>query len=371
MSFFEEDAESRRRTPRPRRAAPSGGPASDQQTLLVRRGVALGGGVLLLLLLLFLVNSCRSSAKENGLKDYNRKVSAIARESETQVGRPFFGLFSGDSAGSARDLQTGVAGLRTEADTQLKRAEGIKTPDEMAPAQRSLLIALELRRDGLAFIAERVRTALGDQGDAADEANTAIAGQMQSFLASDVIYRTRVQPLIKSALDKAEIGGQDIPGSKFLPDIAWLSPATVSSRLGGSGSGSGSGSSNDEPAPGLHGNGLQNVSVGDVRLSPTGANRIPAAGGAPTFSVAFINQGENDEQDVRVDVRVAGGGGQAITGSDTIDSIAKGATATASVRLPRAPATGAALTITVKIRAVPGEEKTDNNEQEYRALFTE
>jgi hypothetical protein len=370
MSFFEEDADSRRRTPRPRRAAPSGGPASDQQTLLVRRGVALGGGVLLLLLLLFLINSCRSSAKENGLKDYNREVASIARESESQVGRPFFGLFSGDSAGSARDLQTGVAGLRTEADDQLERAERIDTPDEMTPAQRSLLIALELRRDGLDFIAGRVRTALGDEGDAADEANTAIAGQMQSFLASDVLYRARVQPLIKTALDDAEIGGQDIPGSKFLPDIAWLSPATVASRLGGSGGG-GSSSSDEDPAPGLHGNGLQSVSVGDTRLSPTAANRIPAAGGAPTFSVAFINQGENDEQDVRVDVRVTGGGGQAITGSDTIDSVARGATATASVRLPRAPATGAALTITVRVRPVPGEEKTDNNEQEYRALFTE
>ncbi len=372
MSFFEEDADSRRRTPRPRRAAPSGGPASDHQTLLVRRGVALGGGLLLLVLLLFLVNSCRSSAKENGLKDYNREVASIARESETQVGRPFFGLFSGDAPGSARDVQTGVAGLRTEADDQLKRAERIDTPDEMTPAQRSLLIALELRRDGLEFIAGRVRTAVGDQGDAADEATTAIAGQMQSFLASDVIYRARVQPLIKSALDKAEIGGQDIPGSKFLPDIAWLSPRTVANGLGGSGGGgNGSSSSTDKPAPGLHGNGLQNVSVGDTRLSPDGANRIPAAGGPPTFDVAFINQGENDEQDVRVDVSVAGGGGQAIAGSDTIAAVARGATATAQVRLPRAPAAGAALTITVKVRPVPGEKMTDNNEQEFRALFTE
>jgi len=370
MSFFEEDADSRRRTPRPRRAAASGGAASDHQTLLVRRGVALGAGVLLLVLLLFLVNSCRSSSKENGLKDYNREVASIARESESQVGRPFFGLFSGDGAGSARDLQTGVAGLRTEADDQLGRAERIDTPDEMTPAQRSLLIALELRRDGLEFIAERVRTAVGDESDAADEATTAIAGQMQSFLASDVVYRARVQPLIKAALDEAEIGGQDIPGSKFLTDIAWLSPRVVSSRLGGSGGGGGS-SSDEEPAPGLHGNGLQSVSVGDTRLTADGANRIPAAGGAPTFEVAFINQGENDEQDVRVDVRVTGGGGQAIAGSDTIDSIARGATATASVRLPSAPATGAALTITVRVRPVPGEKQTDNNEQEYRALFTE
>jgi hypothetical protein len=371
MSFFEEDGESRRRTPRPRRAAPSGGPPSDHQTLLVRRGVALGGGLLLLVLLLLLINSCRSNAKENGLKDYNREVASIARDSESQVSAPFFRLMSGQTAGST-DVQTGVASLRSEADDQLDRAERIDTPDEMAAAQRSLLIVMELRRDGLDFIARRVRAAVGDDGDAADEATTSIAGQMQSFLTSDVLYRARVQPLIKSALDEAEIGGQDIPGSKFLPDIAWLSPATVADRLGAGGSGGGSGSSRDEePAPGLHGSGLESVSVGDTRLTPDGANRIPAAGGPPTFSVAFVNQGENDEEDVRVDVRVSGGGGQPIAGSDTIDSVARGATATASVRLPRAPPTGAAVTITVRVRPVPGEEKTDNNEQEYRALFTE
>jgi hypothetical protein len=86
--------------------------------------------------------------------------------------------------------------------------------------------------------------------------------------------------------------------------------------------------------------------------------------------VKFANQGENDETDVRVDVSVKGPSGAAITGSDTVDAIARGATATATVRLPRAPAAGTATTITVRVRKVPGEQKTDNNEQEYQALFT-
>ena len=42
----------------------------------------------------------------------------------------------------------------------------------MASAQQSLLIALELRRDGLTTIAEDIKTALGDEGDAADQAIT-------------------------------------------------------------------------------------------------------------------------------------------------------------------------------------------------------
>ena len=69
-----------------------GDPSADQQTLLVRRVVAIGGLLLLLVLLFFVVRSCASSRKENALKDYNREVSSIVTESDTQVGAPFFEL---------------------------------------------------------------------------------------------------------------------------------------------------------------------------------------------------------------------------------------------------------------------------------------
>ena len=64
----------------------------------------------------------------------------------------------------------------------------------MKAAQQSLLIALELRRDGLGDIAQRIRTALGDQGEAADAAINQIAGQMQAFNASDVLYQAPRRP---------------------------------------------------------------------------------------------------------------------------------------------------------------------------------
>ena len=79
-----------------------------------------------------------------------------------------------------------------QAESQLKQAKALDVPDEMKGAQQSLLIALEFRRDGLAAIAEQIRTALGDEGEAANAAITQIAGQMQTFLASDVLYQARV-----------------------------------------------------------------------------------------------------------------------------------------------------------------------------------
>ena len=83
----------------------------------------------------------------------------------------------------------------------------------------------------------------------------------------------------------------------------------------------------------------------------------------------FTNQGENDEFDVKVTVTVDGGD-KPIRTSRTVDTIAKGQTAEASLTLGKAPPVGAAVTVKATVAKVPGEEKTDNNTAEYDVLFT-
>jgi hypothetical protein len=368
LSFFDEDDEPPRRTLRPRRGAPAGDRGTDQQTLLVRRAIAVGGFVLLLILLFVAVRSCAASRKENSLKDYNREVSSIVRESDTQLSQPFFKLLGQAGDQAPQDLQINISGYRVQAEAQLKQARGLDVPSEMEAAQSSLLIALEFRRDGLGFIAGRIRTALGDAGGAANDAIVQIAGQMQAFLASDVVYRARVAPLIKRALDTAEIGGQRIAQSQFLPGIEWLSERTVAARLGQQLSGGGS-SKTGQPAPGLHGTGLDSVTVGDTKLSPDAPNRIPAAADT-TFVVSFVNQGENDEFKVRVVLRIDGGP-KPIRVTRTVDTVARGQTATASLALGQKPPTGTAVTVNVEVAKVPGEQKVDNNKASYDVLFTQ
>jgi hypothetical protein len=369
VSFFDEDDEPRGRSPRPRRAH-GGEVVADSQTLLLRRAGAAVAIVVLLLVLVFGINSCRTSAKKTALEDYNREVSTLAAQSSNQVGTEFFRLLGEGGSESPQDLQTAISSFKVQADQQLEQARGLDVPDDMRAAHESLLISLEWRRDGLDYIAQRVRTALGDSGDAADQAIQEITGQMQVFLSSDVGYTTRVAPFIKAALDDNEIGGQEIASSRFLPSLDWLEAEVVAERLGQQLS-AGAGRSPDEPTgPGLHGTNIDSVAYGDTTLQPDASNQLTYSPDS-TFSVAFTNGGDNDEFDVRVSVRIQGPSGEPVTLTDTIEQIAPKAAATAEMVFEEPPPLGSAVTIRVRVAPVPGEEKTDNNQSEYQAIFAE
>jgi len=235
----------------------------------------------------------------------------------------------------------------------------------MVDAHRNLLLTLDFRAEGLGAIADKIRTALGSDARAAERATNEIAGQMQKFLASDVIYSQRVAPLIKQTLDDNGITGQSIPTSRFLPDLGWLNPVTVAERIGGR-----VGASQRGPlAPGPHGHGLLSVAVGSTVLQPSpAANRIPATSDL-AFTVKFQNQGQSDEQDVDVSVRITGAG-RPINIVKTVPQTKAGQEQTVEIPLGTAPPIGTPVTIRVTVAPVPGEQTTDNNTQTYTAIFT-
>ena len=369
MSFFEDDDEPRRARSQPRGHAVSGAAPPDARTLRRRQLVVVGGLLLLLILLALLMRGCLDTRADNAVKDYNREIAAIVRESDTQVGAPFFQLLNEGGGESPQDLTTQISGYRVEAQQQLDQARALEVPDEMVEAHRAALMSFELRRDGLDAIAQKMRPALGDEGDAADEAITGIASQMGAFLASDVIWQTRVTPLIKSTLDAREIGGQDVAATRnFLQGVDWLEEETVAERLGQSLSSGGTGT-DEEPAPGLHGTGIDSVRAGDITLQPGTANRIPVS--TEAFIVSFTNQGESDELDVDVVLEIQPETGDPIRVRRTVDTVAQGQTAEVSLPLENRPAAGQAVTITATVRPVEGEEKTDNNQLEFQAAFVE
>jgi hypothetical protein len=367
LSFFDDDEPRTTRT-RPRRPAPATlGPASDPQQLLVRRLVAAGIGLLIIVLLVLGINGCLNSRHEQALKDYNRDVASIVQDANSNCKAFYDTLTSGGS--SSTDVQSQVNQLRVAAVGLTKRASSLSAPGDMKPAHRTFLLSLGLVQEAMGKVAEKLPAALSTDAATAEPAVNGIAGEMQAFLAGDVVYNRRTAALIKQVLDDKQIGGQTIQKSEFLQNLGWLQPSTVARRINADAArGAGDGGTT-EPAPGLHGHGLLSVAVGDVTLQPRpAANRIPV-GSNVTFNLKFANQGDNAETNVKLRIRIRGAG-KTITAQKTVDQTLPKSETNVAIPLGQPPPIGQAVTITVEVLPVPGEKNTTNNSQDYSALFT-
>ena len=346
-----------RRAARPRRG--SGGPGSDSQTLMVRRTIALGGAVVLIILIVLGLNSCLDNRKDRAYRDYADDVRAIARGSNDNSER-LFDLLSSPQRADALDVQTQVNAERADAEQLVQRAKDTDHPDELDAAQAYLVETLQFRADAIAKIAAALPEALGDQRGSSDAIN-AIAGQMQALLASDVIYLQRAIPRLLSEYKDRGIE-ERFPTDRFLPDLGWLDPDTVETRLGRIGDGQSA-----EATPGLHGTGVQGVTAGSVELSENGVNRVPV-GSDLTFEVTVQNQGESEETDLGVSVSITNG--ERINVEQTIPRIAAGESETVSIPIQQEPSTEAVSNVTVAVDPVPGEGTRENNRVQYQVAFT-
>ncbi len=317
-----------------------------------------------LVLVIFVIKGCRDSAREQAFKDYLRNVDSLVTQSNGES-KSLFDLLAKPGTQSPVQLASSVNGYRSDAAMLVRRANGLDHPDELTTAQRYLVDTLEFRRDGLAGVARDLPTALGDTNQ--DAAATRIAAAMQDFLTSDVIYNQRVLLDLKGPTDKEGLTGQTYPQSRFLPDLGWLSGTTVSDRVSRIRGGSGA---TGTVAPGIHGTGLGTVVVkpGGQTLAAGGAVQLKATPNL-SFDVTVMNQGENDEKNVRVKVTVTGAG-KPIVVQQTIPAVAAGQSATASVPLAATPTTGLPVTIKVQVLPVPGEKNTTNNVGSFAAVFT-
>ena len=347
---------------RPTRTRAARTASADRQTLLVRRSIGIGAAVVVVILLVVGINGCLDSRKKRAFEDYASDVRALVGGS-SEVSDRLFTLLSRPSRSDALDVQTQVNSERAEAEQLVQRAQNTDHSDELNDANGWLVEVLRFRADAIERIAAQLPAALGDERDS-QAAIRSIAGQMQAFLASDVIYLQRTIPELTSEYDKEGVD-ERFPTERFLPDLGWLDPDTVEQRLGRVAGGSG-----QAATPGLHGTGLQTVTVqpAGTELNDAGVNRVPVTDRL-TFDVAVQNQGESDETDVGVSISIADG--KDINVEQTIPRIAAGESETVSVPLTEQPDTQGVSNVTVEVSPVPGEGTRDNNRARYEVAFTE
>jgi hypothetical protein len=341
--------------------------ADRQRQYLVRRFLALGVGVLILILLLLGIRGCLDARKERGFENYARDLDGIVSDSN-QLSQTFFGRLQAEDTGQGQgqnaggsdlELQAQIAGDRNTAEGLLERVEGLDTPGDLEGAQDELMQSFELRRDGLAGIAEQIPTALGTEGQS--EAIDAIANHMKEFLASDVLY-ARARADILAVLQDEEITA-DIEGSVFLPDPVeeWLDPVQLTTQI--------TGAAADEIDCQVCGTELLSTTLnpGEVVLTPDSLNTV-ALDNAPEIDVEVQNGGDSEITGLVVNFELTGGA-EPIQGETTIDRIASGGVETATLAFDPVPETGIELSLEVNVVPVAGETLTDNNSATYAITF--
>jgi len=348
---------------RPRRPQRSGPSGVDQHAVMVRRRVLAGAAIVLVIVIVLVVNGCLKSEKQQSLKSYNREVGTLAYESDAHVAQPLFKALTDAAGKSALDVELQVDELRGQAQAIDARAKGLSVPGEMAAAQQALLLTLDLRVEAMTKLTSLLPTALGGQ---AKQLSPRIAGAMEIFLASDVIYSQRVAPLVQQTLASNGITGLSTTPTRFLPNLGWLEAATVLSRIGGQSS---AGSSSNGLAPGTHGSALLGVSVGANTLQPEPELNHISGGANPTFTVNVEDSGENAETNVKVDVTVTAAGKQ-YKASHVIDQTQPGSKYNVEIPVSGIPL-GAAAKVEAYVEPVPGETDVENNKASYIAIFGE
>lgn len=321
---------------------------------MLRRGLALGGGLVVLILIVLGVKGCLDARASRELSDYARNVTQIVEGTE-QTSKDFFGKLEEPGALSVTEFTSKVNADSSAMSGYASRVDSLSAPGDMGSAQNSLGLVYELRAGAMEKIAAKMSTALGNSGS--PKATAAIAKQMQSLLAADVVYEEVVRPEINGVLASNGISGSDVPKSTYLPDGSkWLEESSVSDAINTISGGEAGETS------GIHGLGLGGVSVNGVELVE-GAPAVVGAEETPEVEVRVENQGESTENGVSVSVSVDGGS----TLEETIESIAAGETS--SVTIPLTPSPTGSVTLEIEVKTVPGETVSTNNKASYSVTF--
>jgi CARDB len=315
---------------------------------MVRRGLALGGALIVVILIVLGVKGCLDARAHRALTDYARNVTQIVQQTN-QTSKTFFGKLEEPGSLSVREFVNQVNADKSEMDGLTSRVDALSAPGDMSEAQRQLELVYELRSRAMDEIANRMSTALGSAG--ADRATAAIARQMQTLLAADVVYEQVARPDVDSVLEDNGINDSDVPKGTFLPDTKWLEESTVSAALGGV-----SGAAEGETA-GVHGLGLLGVSLNGTELAD-GAVVALEGEETPELEVRVQNQGESSENEISVKVKFNGAESQG-----TIESLGPGEEGTALI--PLVPAPSGEVTLEVEVETVPGEQVSENNVASY------
>ncbi len=331
--------------------------------------------VILIVVIALVVKDCQRSQLEDSYNEYINGVAGIVTTSAEQGGqlRQIMANPRGDRPPQLRQKISELAG---QAQATLDQAEDLSPPGALSQPQRSLILALEYRVTGLETLARNLPTLL--QSSNTQTKASGLAGIMQLFQASDVIYTTSFAGPAKSALEKDDITGIEVPQLQaFLPNAALTSVEGARTLLpdlqrrteetGGGGGTEGSGN--------LRGTALESTVAmpSETRLTPDTTTAVQQTE-MLKWAVTVMNSGDFDETNVvvRATFFYASAPDDTDEREVAIPSIASGESVTVEIEGPGSDKVvfGDQGTLKIEVEPVTGETRIDNNRVEYPVKIT-
>jgi hypothetical protein len=328
--------------------------------------IAVAAIVVVVILMALLIHGCEVSQSNSSLKNYAANVDTLMTASNVN-GKNMFGYLEGgqlSSSSGEQSLQLQLNSVLGNARKELAQAQGYSAPGDLSDAQAVLVKVMQLRYQGIGYIADNIEGAASTKTSKA--AVDLITKGMYMLSGSDVDYKTFVATDLAQALNKAKIAvggtsGAQIAAGQILNDLGWTDTKFVGEKIGA-----------DLPSSvvniivkgAVQGHSLNSVTVGGTPLSESSTNDIPASP-APTFTLNY-STGTVNEYDVECKVTVQGTSDTATT---VIPETPANGTSSCSVTLPTEP-TASVFHVTAQIMKVPGEKNLTNNTMTFPVDFS-
>jgi hypothetical protein len=368
VAFFDDDppTQQRRSSGPPPPPRPPRRPGADRQDILRRQIFAVGGVVLILVAIAVILHGCVNTAHHKAAQNYNTTVNDLGSRSINDVSSALQ-ILTKTSADPITQSQS-LSELADDSAKLTEQARKLKTPGGLEGATQNLATALSLRDSALKRISELLGKAKGTSETDSETATTAIAGQMEALLASDVLWQLRVTPFIKEKFQDLDLSTDSITSSVVLKDASWINTETVSDRIGGQAPDSAAADPTVQCVANVaHGHAIASVLANGKTLTAGSITTVPSASGT-SFTVNVANQGDADESNVSIVVSgKPQGGGAGFSTTKKLAVSPQGKTSAVVVNLTKAISNS--YNITVEVKKVPCEKTLTNNKATYSVIF--
>jgi len=351
-----------------RRPSPAASPLANPRVRMLIGAVVV---VVVIAVAVLLVRNYQRSQLVDGYTSYVTTSSQIAQASAA-LGPKLVSTMQNSTGQSPTQLQADVQALATQAAQQYRQASQLEAPRAAAQANRALVLALQLRENGLNALVGNLNSIIRSSNNVA--ASQTIASAMQRFLASDVVVTDSYLAGTAQALRDQSITGVSVLGQSAASFLAaanqgYALPSGAQSLVSSLRQTNASAAGQGTP------NGLSLVSVvaepGAAILTPGIAQNI-AESADLHWAVTVQNGGTSIENGIKVSASLSYGTTPVDVETNVIKTINPGQQVVVAIAGPQASAVklGKLGLLHVQIASVAGEQNVANNAADYPITIT-